>query len=201
MNLISACIKNKISEVKQSVENGADVNLADYSGRTPLIEAAWCGSTEIVKLLITKGADVNAADRGGFTALMRASEEGHVPVVKTLLLNGADVNCRGKVRGTTPLMLAAENGYIKILDMLLEKGAQINTVDQYEETALSRAYRTNQDKAAQLLIAKGGRGRSERSRFSQPDREERKLSKASLPKWTAALQDMGEEDTDSEFDE
>lgn len=202
MNLISACTKGLVSEAKQAVNEGADINQHNSSGRTPLIEAAWSGSAEIVEFLLEKGADVNAADKSGFTALMRATEEGHSSVVSILLQNGADVNCRGFVKGTTPLMLAAEKGLVKIIDMLLERGANINAIDQYEETALARAYRTNQDKAAELLESRGGRGRMERSSYSHADKEFRHIPKSSLPKWTAALQDLeDEEESDSEFEE
>ncbi|MFP4012835.1 MAG: ankyrin repeat domain-containing protein [Chitinispirillaceae bacterium] len=202
MNLINACTKGLATEAKQAVNEGADINQQDSSGRTPLIEAAWSGSTEIVEFLLEKGANVDASDKSGFTALMRATEEGHVPVVSMLLLKGANVNCRGYVKGTTPLMLAAEKGCVKIIDMLLERGANINAVDLYEETALARAYRTNQDKAAELLESRGGRGRMERSSYSHADREIRHISKSSLPKWTAALQDLeDEEESDSEFRE
>ncbi len=203
MDLISACTRGNLSEAKKSINEGADVNSPDSSGRTALIEAAWSGNTDIVKLLLEKGADINAADKSGFSALMRAAEEGHTAIVTLLIQNGADVNCRGHVRGTTPLMLAAENGHVKILETLLDNGAKVNIVDQYEETALARAYRTSQSKAAELLESRGGRGKPERSSYSHADRELRPITKASLPQWSAASQDIIEEEPSSEpdFDE
>ncbi|NLL12180.1 MAG: ankyrin repeat domain-containing protein [Fibrobacter sp.] len=192
MNLMRASAKGDLETVKQLLNEGADVNATDMHGRTALIEASWSGSLEVAEFLIKKGADVNASDSAGYTALMRASEEGHLPVVKFLIKNGADVNARGKVRGTTPLMLAAENGHKKIIGLLIDNGANVNAIDQYEETALARAYRTNQIEAAELIESKGGRGKPERNTFSTSNEELKPYTKATVPQWSAAAtEDFG----------
>ncbi len=192
MNLMRASAKGDLETVKRLLSEGTDVNATDMHGRTALIEAAWSGNLEVAEFLIKKGADVNASDSAGYTALMRASEEGHLPLVKILIKNGADVNARGKVRGTTSLMLAAENGHKKIIELLIDSGANVNAIDQYEETALARAYRTNQTEAAELIESKGGRGKPERSSFSISDKELKPYTKATLPQWSAAAtEDFG----------
>lgn len=185
MKLISACTKGDIAAVKKLVTEGADVNTKEADGRTPLLEASWGGYQDIVKFLIEKGADVNASDKAGITPLMRAAEEGHASIVSLLIQKDADVNAFGSVRGTTALMLASERGHIKVLEILVDKGAKINAVDQYEETALARAYRTNQMKAAEFLESKGGRGKPERNTYTYTDKEIQKYTKANLPQWTA----------------
>ena len=191
MNLNRASSKGDLSTVKKLISESSDVNAMDSSGRTALIEAAWGGHNDVVKHLIEKGAKVNTGDNVGYTALMRASEEGHNAVVTTLVQNGADVNLFGKVRGTTALMLAAEQGHIKTLEILLEHGAKVNAVDQYEETAMARAYRTNQLKAAEFLETKGGRGKPERNTFTYTDKEVRPITKAAVPQWSAAANESG----------
>jgi hypothetical protein len=140
MNLLRASAKGDLAAVKKFVAEGGNVNAADPSGRTPIIEASWAGHAEVVKYLADKSANINTVDGAGYTALMRACEEGHAPVVTYLLTKGANVNAHGKVRGTTPLMLAAERGHLKIIELLLNKGAKINAVNQQEETALAYAY-------------------------------------------------------------
>jgi ankyrin repeat protein len=207
MNLNRASSKGDLSTVKKLLTEGADVNATDSSGRTALVEAAWGGHTDIVKYLIEKGANVNTGDNVGYTALMRASEEGHNAVVTVLVQKNADVNLRGKVRGTTALMLAAEQGHIKTLEILLEHGAKVNAVDQYEETAMARAYRTNQLKAAEFLETKGGRGKPERNTYTYTDKEIRPITKASIPQWSAAANEAGYDDdslggaSDESFDD
>jgi ankyrin repeat protein len=194
MNLNRASSKGDLSAVKKLISDGADVNATDSSGRTALVEAAWGGHNDVVKYLIEKGANVNTGDNVGYTALMRASEEGHAAVVSTLVQKGADVNICGKVRGTTALMLAAEQGHIKPLETLIEHGAKVNAIDQYEETAMARAYRTNQLKAAEYLESKGGRGKPERNTFTYTDKEVRPITKASIPQWSAAANEGGFDD-------
>ncbi len=196
MNLSRASSKGDIATVKKLVNEGADINSTDSSGRTALIEAAWGGHNEVVSFLIEKGANVNASDAAGYTAVMRAAEDGHDAVVKTLVKNGADVNFCGKVRGTTALMLASEQGHLKVIEILVENGAKINALDQYEETAIARAYRTNQTKAAEYLESKGGRGKPERNTFTYNDKDIRPSAKTAIPQWSAAANEGGFDEDD-----
>ena len=199
MNLLRASAKGDLGAVKKFVAEGSNVNAADAGGRTPIIEAAWAGHTDVVKFLVDKGANVNTVDNAGYTALMRACEEGHLAMATYLIAKGADVNARGKVRGTTPLMLAAERGQIPILELLLAKGAKINAINQYEETALARAFHADQTKAVKFLESKGGRGKPERSsyaHYSSRDRESKTIAKSMLPKWSAAFESESDQDND-----
>jgi ankyrin repeat protein len=194
MSIVRASAKGDLAKVKKLVEEGADVNTAVAGGRTALIEAAWGGHADIVKYLIERGASVNSADTSGYTPLMRAAEEGHAPIVTLLLKKGADVNTRGNVRGSTALMLAAEKGEVKIIELLIDHGAMLNAVDQFEETALARAYRAEQMKAVTYLESKGATRKPERNLFSHHDKELRPVTKASIPQWSAAADDAGFDD-------
>ena len=80
------------------IEAGADVNLADKDGQTPLFRAALKGHIfrdvltrhiESVKALIDAGADVNQADNVGRNPLDMASSGGHIEVVRMLIDAGA----------------------------------------------------------------------------------------------------------------
>ena len=64
---------NDIKTVKALLDKGADVNVKDNSGSTPLIYAARNGRTEVLKALIDKGAEVNAKDINGNTPLIWAA--------------------------------------------------------------------------------------------------------------------------------
>ena len=75
---------------------GADVNVPEDNGDTPLIVAARCGSRELAEVLLTHGADVTARGRYG-TAVQTARrftqprrEQDYQEVIRLLLAHGAE---------------------------------------------------------------------------------------------------------------
>jgi len=103
-------------------QRGADINVSDVFGRTPLHRAAEDGRIYVVSLLITKGADVNARDGVNNTALHGAAHYGHKQVVEILIKGGADLNIKN-IDGRTPLHWAVEMGHREIADLLVSSGA------------------------------------------------------------------------------
>lgn len=100
------------------VENGADVDLTDPNGNTPLIFIIHkTGNLEIVKRLLTKGAVVNTQNRTGETALMYAAWRGYSEIVKLLLEHRADASLKNR-QGDTALTLAESRGHLDIVQML-----------------------------------------------------------------------------------
>jgi ankyrin repeat protein len=107
-------------------------------GRTPLLTAASKGHKNIVRLLLDRGVDINAADEWGRTPLWWAVERGHEAVVRLLLDRGADTDAAGK-DGQTPLCLAAERGDEAVMRLLLDRVADIEAADKDGLTPLSKA--------------------------------------------------------------
>ena len=70
MDLIDATIDADIERVQELLENGANPNVKDYDGSTPLMIATRKGETNMVKLLLDKGADINIQDSDGKNALI-----------------------------------------------------------------------------------------------------------------------------------
>ena len=67
------------------VQKGANLNLADNYGNTPLILAAFNGNAEVVKRLLQAGVDKAAKDKNyGKTALDWARQQKHAAVVALL---------------------------------------------------------------------------------------------------------------------
>jgi ankyrin repeat protein len=71
------------------LEHGADPNVLQNDGRTPLRIASKSGQSEIVRLLLEHGADVNLANDSGRTALQLALENEHDKVVELLSAHSA----------------------------------------------------------------------------------------------------------------
>lgn len=90
------------------IENGADINIADKRGATPLHRAASKGNLSIVKLLLEHGdkLKVNVRDAYGNTPLHLACEEDRQEIAKLLVDNGADLEIKNKEE-KTPLDLSS----------------------------------------------------------------------------------------------
>src|SRR5712691_7664515 len=117
----SAIRENDLARLKSITASGADVNLRDARGSTPLMHAAAIGSLEAMQLLLKAGADVNAKNGLDTTALIWGASD---PAKVRLLVDaGAGVNARSKI-GRTPLVIAAGSpGSIESVRLLLSKGA------------------------------------------------------------------------------
>ena len=105
-------------EVADLVKKGADVNIQDEMGYTPLIWAASMGKNDTARKLIELGADVNKMDKAGRTALMLAVINREEIMAALLLRNGAFVNARDYA-GFTSAMYAAENNDTEIFKLLM----------------------------------------------------------------------------------
>lgn len=60
--IFEACRQSKVSEVRRLIEDGADFEVPDGNGLTPLHWAAITGSLDLCKLLINRGAHLNPRD-------------------------------------------------------------------------------------------------------------------------------------------
>ena len=79
--LIAATYHHQDDVIRYLVESGADVNLADSSGVTPLMWLTYDGdqAVPLVKFLIAHGANLDAKDRDGLTVLGHAQGDPPAP--------------------------------------------------------------------------------------------------------------------------
>ena len=73
-------------------KEGADFNISNDFGVTPLMSAAHSGNLSLVKLLLKYVNNVNEEDKEGNTALYYAVENSHLEVVKVLHEHGARIS-------------------------------------------------------------------------------------------------------------
>jgi len=64
------------------LSRGAQVNVADMAGNTPLHAATIYGHTEFVKLLLQHAAEVYRKGQNGALAIHMAAHEGHANLVR-----------------------------------------------------------------------------------------------------------------------
>ena len=152
-----AAMNGDLEAVRELLEEGADVNLAQGDGMTALHWAAEAGDVEMVGVLLYAGAKLEGVTRiGDYTPLHVASEAGHGEVVRALLEAGADVEARRAFAGTTPLHFAAASGSVSSIDALVEFGADIDAREsEWGQTPLIFAASLNRVEAVKMLLARG----------------------------------------------
>ncbi|MFB0613873.1 ankyrin repeat domain-containing protein [Aurantiacibacter poecillastricola] len=72
------------------LQQGANPNIADNRGRTPLIAAAQIGFIEGVEALIEAGAQLDIANETGETPLIAAVHARNIELIEALVSAGAD---------------------------------------------------------------------------------------------------------------
>ncbi|XP_059174212.1 ankyrin repeat domain-containing protein 50-like [Physella acuta] len=125
------------------VKGGANVELCDFNGKTPLALAVSESLVENVRFLLNAGSSVNKTDLIGKTPLIYAIEHGwnnnSSECIQCLLDYGADVHVQDK-QGKTTLMYCVKNSSdTVILKLLVERGVGVNVVDTEGASALTYA--------------------------------------------------------------
>lgn len=120
--LIDAVAAGRAYAVQNLLDQGADPNAPDSSGRTPLLAAVVRKHARVAEMLLERGADPNAYYEGR-PLLVWSVVDGDVEMTRVLLQHGADPDARERDGGLTALHYAAMAGHEPIVRLLLEHGA------------------------------------------------------------------------------
>lgn len=114
--------------VMMLLANGADPNLADPEGRTPLHGAALSAEPNVAAMLLDAGADIDVLDRHGLSPLAAACRAGNWPLARFLLERGAQPAPAG---GEPALVAAAgiSDDDAQGLQLLLKHKARSDATD------------------------------------------------------------------------
>ena len=115
--LLDAAAAGQTNLVKSFLDNGANVEVKNEAGATPLIFASAKGHSDVVKLLLERGANVNAKTTTGITPLMAAASGGYVDIVKLLLAKAANVSAKDQ-QSRTALDIAQATGNTQVQALL-----------------------------------------------------------------------------------
>lgn len=159
--------KADLKSIEKFVSLGADINIADDSGYTPLYHSIIQGNNELFDYLIAQGAQINHKNKHGESLLHIATGYSNLHAIKKLLTLGADVN-QLRNDNSTPLHIAVLpnnlNGrYIKLKDhkirkevlkYILESGGNPISDNTSGNSPLSLAINKRDKDFAKLMLTK-----------------------------------------------
>jgi ankyrin repeat protein len=130
-------VRKGLKEVVEFLLNrGAEVNLKNNNGKTPLMVSYE--NLEITRLLIAYGAKVNEQDNQGMSALMWiiVKRQPNINIIKFLLSKSADVNLKNQAGWTALMLAAAKLEEIGIFELLVNSGARVQEKSHNNSNAL-----------------------------------------------------------------
>jgi ankyrin repeat protein len=151
--------EGQLSAAKELVKLGAQVNILDYAGVSPLQSAIVTHQSQFVLENLPK-IDTYFSERYG-SLLNMAMSRNNTEVVMELLKRAPDekmdryVNLNCELG--TPLYASASLGNISIMEELLDKGAKVNLVGGPLGTPLMGACEMGQTEAVLFLLKKGAK--------------------------------------------
>ena len=117
---------------KDNVNVNSLITSRSNEKKSPLLLAAECGKTDILKYLIRSGALVNNYPPNVQSPLYAAVNHGYFHIVRHLIRKGADINQvyynsqDPEQLSYTCLYIAANHGFGKIVRLLLSRGAKVD---------------------------------------------------------------------------
>lgn len=143
--------KGEVVGIALSLATGANPDIRDGDGRTPLIVAAYRKQYSAALALLGGKADPNAMEKQRYDIVTIAAVQNDPIMLKIALEHGASAkNITSPYRGTA-LIAAAHLGHASIVRALIEVGAPLDHVNDLGWTAISEA----------ILLGDGGKNHQE----------------------------------------
>ena len=119
-----------LQKVELLVDSGAQLDVLNNTGNTPMMTAALYGNIDCVKTIQQAGGDMELQHTGtSATALILASQEGHQDIVEMLVRGGARMDTNDNY-GFCSLHKAAKNNREEVVRTLVRLGCDIDMVSR-----------------------------------------------------------------------
>ncbi|ORX45812.1 ankyrin [Piromyces finnis] len=152
--LIWAIYRENIDIAQHLLSYGADINIKDFYGMSPLSHACQSGNYNLVEFLLNQGADINIKDNNGLSSLIYSITNDNDKVSRLLIERGIyihDIDNMGKI----PLTWSSQSNNLLITELLLNQGSNINHRDHHGATSLMYACQQRNKYIVELLLKYG----------------------------------------------
>lgn len=119
------------------LQKGANPNLADKKGTTPLMLATQLGYVEGIDTLVRKKATVDQTNRSGETALILAVQLRNAEAVRTLLKAGANPDKKDSRAGYSARDYAKQDGRAGAIASIIENHGKTDAANKPAELDFS----------------------------------------------------------------
>ena len=151
----AATLTSQSAIIQYVVGKGANTNIVDEEGYTPLMRLSFLGNLSDVKFLVESGANINYVPKKGMTALCCACLSNHIECVKYLIEKGAHVCKDLESKEHLPIFSATIADNPEIIDLLIQNGAQINAHSYNKRLPIHTAARYGKLNALKYLVEHG----------------------------------------------
>ena len=149
-----AAASNELEALKFLIANGADLEVRNQYGDTPLNAATYSDQLEAAKILIEAGADINTSNNSGRSPLYNACLSKKTELAELLINKKANINSTDHF-GLAPLHVATIYQLPGIVNILLSRGAHIDIRSDTGMTPLHYAIGNNDTEMVKLILSKG----------------------------------------------
>jgi len=149
-----AAWNGEVEAMKWLIDQGAEVNINNYSQWSPLHWGTRNGQLSGINLLLEYDAEVNTAGHLEQTALHLAAKYEYKKIISRLLEAKADPNATDAL-GQTPMHIAALDGFTSIVIDLLENGGDVDAKSEWGATPLSAAAARGRTSTVTALLVRG----------------------------------------------
>ena len=122
-SLHAAAAAGNVAEIERLVAAGANRELRDGNGRTPLHVAAYRKQYEAARVLMKRGANPNALDAQRYDIVTIAAVADDVPMLKVVLEGGASAKNVTSPYDGTALIAAAHLGHDEVVKVLIGRAS------------------------------------------------------------------------------
>nr|WP_236024210.1 ankyrin repeat domain-containing protein [Comamonas suwonensis] len=136
--LLQAAREGDAVKVRQLLGRGAEVDVQDGQGNTPLLLATAANHIEVARSLLLHGASPNLKNQMQDSAYLLAGAQGRLEIVRMTLSYGADLKSTNRYGGTA-LIPACERGHVETALALIKAGVDVNHVNRLGWTCLVEA--------------------------------------------------------------